>query len=159
MTATLAPAALDPALAVIAAGAPGRDRAPAFPADAFAALAPAGALAGGRAPSREWALVRAVARADGSVGRILDGHLNAVERVALLAPEPLRSAHLAEAAAGERLLGVWGADPAPGEGEPAGDPRRRAARRQDVLLGRRRPARRARASPATATRSGWPTST
>ncbi|MDP9346622.1 MAG: hypothetical protein M3P44_13070, partial [Actinomycetota bacterium] len=46
-------------------------------------------------------------------------HLNAVERIALLADEPLRSAHLAEAASGERLLGVWGADPAPGEGDPA----------------------------------------
>ena len=117
MTATVA--TLDEALADIAAGAAARDRAPAFPADAFAALAQAGALEGGRTPSQEWALVRAVARADGSVGRILDGHLNAVERIALLAPEPLRSAHLAEAAAGERLLGVWGADPAPGEGEPA----------------------------------------
>ena len=119
MTATLTPAALDQALAQVAAGAAARDRAPAFPTDAFAALAGAGALEGGRAPSAEWALVRAVARADGSVGRILDGHLNAVERIALLAADPLRSAHLAEAAAGERLLGVWGADPAPGEGQPA----------------------------------------
>lgn len=119
MTATLTGAGLDQALAQIAAGAPGRDRHPSFPADAFAALAPTGALAGATAPSGEWALVRAVARADGSVGRILDGHLNAVERVALLADEPLRSAHLAEAATGERLLGVWGADPVGGEGEPA----------------------------------------
>jgi alkylation response protein AidB-like acyl-CoA dehydrogenase len=64
-------------------------------------------------------VLRAVARADGSVGRILDGHFNGVERVALLAPEPLRSAELEAIAAGELLLGVWGADPMPGEGEPA----------------------------------------
>ncbi len=119
MTMTAPADALAPALAELAAGAPALDRAPAFPSGALAALARADALAGGRRPSEEWALVRAVARADGSVGRILDGHLNAVERIALLADEPLRSEHLAEAAAGERLLGVWGADPAPGEGEPA----------------------------------------
>ena len=46
--------------------------------------------------------MRAVAQADGSVGRIVDGHYNAVERIALLAPEPLRSAHLEEVAAGQR---------------------------------------------------------
>jgi alkylation response protein AidB-like acyl-CoA dehydrogenase len=42
-----------------------------------------------------------------------------VERLSLLAPEPLRSAELEAVAAGELLLGVWGADPIPGEGEPA----------------------------------------
>ena len=44
--------------------------------------------------------------------------------------------------AGQRLLGVWGADPGPGEGAPgASAPDRRragAARRQDLLLGCRR---------------------
>ena len=76
---------------------------------------------GGRlAPfSQEWQTLRAVARADASVGRILDGHLNGVERVAVLAPEPLRSSDLERIAAGELLLGVWGADPIPGEGTPA----------------------------------------
>ena len=64
-------------------------------------------------------MLRAVARADGSVGRILDGHFNGVERVSLLAPEPLRSAELEAISAGELLLGVWGADPIPGEGAPA----------------------------------------
>jgi hypothetical protein len=64
-------------------------------------------------------VLRAVARADGSVGRILDGHFNGVERLSLLAPEPLRSAELEAVAAGELRLGVWGADPIPGEGEPA----------------------------------------
>jgi alkylation response protein AidB-like acyl-CoA dehydrogenase len=106
-------------LAEVAAGAAARDREPVFPADALPALAQAGAL-GQRGPiSGEWELVRAVAQADGSVGRIVDGHYNAVERIELLADEPLRSAHLEEAAAGQRWLGVWGADPAPGEGAPA----------------------------------------
>jgi len=110
---------LQRALAEVAAGAAARDREPAFPADAMTALARAGAL-GQRPPiSHEWELVRAVARADGSVGRIVDGHYNAVERIALLADEPLRSAHLDEVAAGQRWLGVWGADPIAGEGEPA----------------------------------------
>jgi alkylation response protein AidB-like acyl-CoA dehydrogenase len=107
------------ALAAVAAGAAERDRDPRFPDDAMRALAKAGVLAARLPASEEWALVRAVARADGSVGRILDGHLNAVERIALLAPEPLRASHLDEVAAGTRWLGVWGADPAPGEGPPA----------------------------------------
>ena len=67
----------------------------------------------------EWRVLRAVSKADGSVGRILDGHFNGVERVSVLAPEPLRSRELEAAAAGELLLGVWGADPIPGEGSPA----------------------------------------
>ena len=111
--------ALQSALAEVAAGAATRDRAPAFPGDAMAVLARAGAFSQRGAISREWELVRAVAQADGSVGRIVDGHYNALERIDLLADEPLRSAHLDEVAAGRRWLGVWGADPAPGEGEPA----------------------------------------
>jgi alkylation response protein AidB-like acyl-CoA dehydrogenase len=69
--------------------------------------------------AEEWRVLRAIAGADGSVGRILDGHFNGVERVSLLAPEPLRSRELEVIAAGKLLLGVWGADPIPGEGEPA----------------------------------------
>ena len=69
--------------------------------------------------AEEWRVLRAVAGADGSVGRILDGHFNGVERVSLLAPEPLRSRELQAIVAGKLLLGVWGADPIPGEGEPA----------------------------------------
>jgi alkylation response protein AidB-like acyl-CoA dehydrogenase len=121
---------LEAILASISAGAAGRDAHPSFPEEPFQRLAPTGALAipvpdpiglqGRRASFREeWRLLRAVARADGSVGRILDGHFNGVERVSLLAPEPLRSAELEAIAAGELLLGVWGADPIPGEGEPA----------------------------------------
>ena len=67
----------------------------------------------------EWRLLRAVARADGSVGRILDGHFNAAERVTVATPEPLRSREMELVARGELLLGVWGADPIPGEGTPA----------------------------------------
>lgn len=103
------------------------DRAPRFPAESMAALASAGALAhtvpaadGSRPPiAEEWDLVRSVARASGSVGRIVDGHLNAVERIALAAPADVRDRELAAIRSGERLLGVWGADPGPGEGEPA----------------------------------------
>ena len=103
---------------------------PRFPEDPFRRLALSGVLAmpvpdpvgehGRRASfAEEWRVLRAVARADGSVGRILDGHFNGVERLSLLAPEPLRSAELEAVAAGELRLGVWGADPIPGEGDPA----------------------------------------
>ena len=117
-------------LAKISAGASERDAKPAFPEDPFAWLATTVALAipvpdpigsqGRRATfAEEWRMLRAVSGADGSVGRILDGHFNGVERLSLLAPEPLRSGELEAIAAGELLLGVWGADPIPGEGEPA----------------------------------------
>jgi hypothetical protein len=122
--------ALDDVLARISAGASERDAHPAFPEDAFRQLAATDVLAipvpvqlqehGRRASfAEEWRVLRAVAHADGSVGRILDGHFNGVERVSLLAQEPLRSAELESVAAGELLIGVWGADPIPGEGEPA----------------------------------------
>jgi len=124
-----APASLAAALDEIAGGADERDARPTYPRDAFERLAAAGALAlnlpahdaEDQRPSfaEELATVRAVARADGSVGRIYDGHLNAVERLALLAPEPLRAGELARVAARELTLGVWGADPVPAEGEPA----------------------------------------
>jgi len=112
------------ALEAIARGAAALDADPAFPEAAFERLAADGALAltaGDRHPgrAREWAAVRAVARADGSVGRIFEGHLNGVERIAVAAPEPLRSAELAAVREGRLRLGVWGADPAAGEGEPA----------------------------------------
>src|SRR5215210_872936 len=122
--------ALEAALATISAGAGERDANPSFPEEPFRRLAPAGVLEiavpdhvreHGRPTSftEEWHVLRAVAGADGSVGRILDGHFNGVERVSLLAPEPLRSRELEAIAAGKLLLGVWGADPIPGEGEPA----------------------------------------
>jgi alkylation response protein AidB-like acyl-CoA dehydrogenase len=121
-------AGLDDALARIAEGAADRDAqldAP-FPEDAFEALGAVGALAFNarvgsvRAPAAlELDLVRRVASADGSVGRIFDGHLNAVERIAVQAPSPLRDRELRAVLAGELRVGVWGGDPVPGEGPPA----------------------------------------
>jgi hypothetical protein len=120
--------ALTAALAEIAAGADRRDSAhvPEFPTDAFRALRTAGALrfnaaAGERRPpaAEELALVRRVAAADGSVGRIFDGHLNAVERLAVHAPAQLRERELEAVRAGALLAGVWGGDPVGDEGEPA----------------------------------------
>jgi hypothetical protein len=103
-----APAVLAEALDAIACEASALDAAPAFPHDAFTRLRRAGALTAPPTRGEEWALVRAVAKADGSVGRLLEGHLNACERLELDGVD----------VAG-RLLGVWGAPPGPGEGEPA----------------------------------------
>jgi alkylation response protein AidB-like acyl-CoA dehydrogenase len=119
---------LDTALARIAARAGRRDaeRDRRVPADALAILGDAGALSfnaesGERRPpaADELSLVRRVARADGSVGRIFDGHLNAVERLAVQAPPELRDRELAEVRRGRLLTGVWGGDPVAGEGPPA----------------------------------------
>jgi alkylation response protein AidB-like acyl-CoA dehydrogenase len=118
----------DETLARLAAGADERDRAPIppFPEDAIADLEAVGALAWNAQPgvdrpraAAELGLVRSVARADGSVGRILDGHLNAVERLAVQAPAGLSDHELAAVRAGKLRLGVWGGDPRPDEGVPA----------------------------------------
>ncbi len=116
---------LRPALGQIATRAGALDAEPRFPAESFAILLATGVPQLAAERSRcdlvaEAALIRSVAAADASVARILDGHFNGVERVALLVDDAeLRSRELAGVAAGELLLGVWGADPAPGEGEPA----------------------------------------
>ncbi len=120
---------LDRALAQIAAGASTRDAVAAtgpFPAEAFARLRGCGALAmnaiagAARPPAaEELDLVRRVTAADGSVGRIFDGHINAVERLAVQGPGAVRDRELARVRAGESLLGVWGGEPVPGEGPPA----------------------------------------
>jgi hypothetical protein len=119
-------ARLDRAIASIAAVAADLDREPRFPYGAFVELAAAGSLtttigaARERASVRpEWDLLRRVAAADASVGRILDGHLNAIERLEVAADPAVRDAEIAAIGTGERLLGVWGADPGPGEGPPA----------------------------------------
>jgi alkylation response protein AidB-like acyl-CoA dehydrogenase len=122
------PLDLESALAEVAAGAARRDDAhrPQFPADALRALERCGALrfnavAGPTRPgaAAELALVRRVAGADGSVGRIFDGHLNGVERLAVFAPPELSEIELAAVAEGSLLAGVWGGDPAGDEGDPA----------------------------------------
>jgi alkylation response protein AidB-like acyl-CoA dehydrogenase len=121
---TAAPAlALEEALRCIAGRARSFDREPRFPQENFADLFATGALASavedpGNLPS-EIALVRAVAAADASTARILDGHLNGVERLARSADGQLRERELGAIRNGRLLLGVWGADPAPGEGPPA----------------------------------------
>ena len=119
-----APGALAPAIAQIALHAGELDAHPRFPEENFDLLRAAGVvqLAGERTRcdlATEAALIRVLAAADASTARILDGHFNGVERLALLAQEPLRGEELARIARGELLLGVWGADPAPGEGPPA----------------------------------------
>lgn len=118
---------LDIALERVAAGAGDRDRAtPAFPAEAIAELEAVGVLAWNAQPgaerppaAAELGLVRSVARADGAVGRIVDGHLNAVERLAVQAPTELRDSELAAVRAGRLRAGVWGGGPRPGEGSEA----------------------------------------
>ncbi|HXF32655.1 MAG TPA: acyl-CoA dehydrogenase family protein [Solirubrobacterales bacterium] len=119
-------ARLDQALAAIAGGAAGLDRAPCFPREAFFHLADAGALTATVGAARDkasmrpgWDLLRRVAAADASVGRILDGHQNAIERLEVAADPETRERELAAVAGGRRLFGVWGADPGPGEGDPA----------------------------------------
>ena len=102
MSSSAAPAratgrSIDDALAEVAAGATARDRAPAgFPEDAVRALERAGALGWGASLGhrQEWSLLRRIAHADGSVGRIVDGHLNGMERLLALAPGPLRAAEM-----------------------------------------------------------------
>jgi hypothetical protein len=109
------------ALALVAEGAAARDREPVarFPVEAIGALQDAGMLAGDLPFSEQLGVVRDVARADASVARIVDGHLNAVERLAVHARPPLRDTELRAVADGRLLLGVWGADPRASEGEPA----------------------------------------
>jgi alkylation response protein AidB-like acyl-CoA dehydrogenase len=119
---------LESALASIAARAGSRDAQvePEFPDDALADLREAGALAinavaGSERPqaATELGLVRRVAQADGSVGRIFDGHLNAVERLAVQGPAELVERELPALGRGELLAGVWAGDPVSGEGDPA----------------------------------------
>lgn len=130
MSISIAPATapISDVLERIAGRAAERDREPIprFPYDAIEDLRAAGALAWNAksGPSRppaaqELALVRAVARADASVGRIFDGHLNGVERLAVQAPEDLREEELAAVREGRLVVGVWGGQPRDHEGQPA----------------------------------------
>lgn len=98
---------------------------PVFPESLIAALERHGHLAvnaqpGDRPPATvELDLVRRVSAVHGGAGRILDGHLNAVERLAVAGPPALRDSELDLVCAGRLRAGVWGADPRPGEGTPA----------------------------------------
>ena len=112
------------ALERVAARAGALDRSPRFPEQNFRDLQAAGVLCleryGVSAPlGEQLAVVRAVACADGSTARILDGHLNGVERILALGSEQLGDDELADVAAGALWVGVWGADPVLGEGDPA----------------------------------------
>ncbi len=115
---------LTTALEQIAVCAADLDAHPRFPTENIESLKAAGItqLAADRdraTLASEIALVRSVASVDASSARILDGHFNGVERVALSAPGELRERELREVAQGNLLLGVWGADPVGGEGIPA----------------------------------------
>jgi alkylation response protein AidB-like acyl-CoA dehydrogenase len=119
---------LDAVLRDVATGAGQRDSAavPDFPEGPIVQLEQADALAFNarlgttRPPAGdELGLVRRVAAADSSVGRIFDGHINAVERLAVQAPPALRDRELAAVRAGRLRAGVWGGSPIPGEGPPA----------------------------------------
>ena len=114
------------ALTRLESGAEERDRTGAGLEVALAVLEGAGLLAWNasntelRPPAaEELGLVRAVARADGSVGRVIDGHLNGVERLAVQAPNGVAAGELALVREGVLRVGVWGGDPRPEEGEPA----------------------------------------
>ncbi len=120
--------ALEAALERIAHRARARDQAVErrFPDDAFALLRQAGVLGWGAYPGErrppsalELSLVRRVAAADGSVGRIFDGHLNAVERLAVHGPAELASGELEAVCDGRLLAGVWGGEPGADDGPPA----------------------------------------
>ncbi|MGI8632507.1 MAG: hypothetical protein ACR2NA_08180 [Solirubrobacterales bacterium] len=118
---------LSDVVAQIADQADDLDARPRFPAAAFTDLIDSGATTFGLDPGEpvgptgfraQCALVREVSAADSSVGRILDGHLNAVERI-LLHADPATAATWWERAGGGALLGLWGADPVDGEGPAA----------------------------------------
>lgn len=135
------PSGIDSVLVEIERGAAQRDAeaSPAFPRSAFERLQDGGLLAFNATEARvrppaagELDLVRRVAAADASVGRIFDGHLNAVERLAVHAPPDIRGQELARVRAGEIWAGVWGGEPRDGEGPPA---RLRLAGGERVLSG------------------------
>ncbi|HTX47301.1 MAG TPA: hypothetical protein VMD48_13540 [Solirubrobacteraceae bacterium] len=115
------PVSLHDVLAWIAETAGERDAEPLppFPEEAIQRLEATGVLGTNSDAASELDLVRRIAAADGSVGRIVDGHLNGIERLAVQGPAELRERELAELRAGRLRIGVWGADPAPGEGPPA----------------------------------------
>lgn len=67
----------------------------------------------------ELAAVRTVAAAGVGAGRVFDGHRNGLERLLVHRPDDVDRALRERLATGELALGVWGAEPNPGEGAPA----------------------------------------
>ena len=113
---------LEAAIEQIASDAHRRAGDASFPGDGISALASVGALGitvHGSTSVGQWSVVRSVAAADAVCGRILERHLEAVDRLFLQAPEPLRSDELDAVASGERVLGVW--DGGMAELRPGGD--------------------------------------
>jgi hypothetical protein len=103
------PEGLEAAIEQIAVDADRRNGDRSWPAEALSALASVGALGitvQGSTSLAQWTAVRAVACADPLCGRIFARHLEAVDRVAQQAPEPLRSDELDAVASGERVLGT-----------------------------------------------------
>jgi alkylation response protein AidB-like acyl-CoA dehydrogenase len=110
---------LEDAVERIAGRAGELDRAPRFPHENLEDLRQAHVLLVSAQTLRaQIALVRQVAAADASTARILDGHLNGVERLVTCAAE-LGEDEFAAVASGGLLIGVWGADPRGDEGDPA----------------------------------------
>jgi alkylation response protein AidB-like acyl-CoA dehydrogenase len=111
---------LDEAVERIASRAAELDRSPRFPRENLEDLREARALGlSAQTLTAQIGLVRRVAAVDASTARILDGHLNGVERLLGCAPEGLDGDELAAVVSGVRWVGVWGADPSDGEGDPA----------------------------------------
>ncbi|WP_414831894.1 acyl-CoA dehydrogenase family protein [Afifella sp. YEN Y35] len=101
----------------IGAEAARHDAAGSFPAEGFAILAEAGLLSGPLLSAERMEdllyLLAAVGRGDLNVGRIFEGHVNALQLIALFGSKAQESHYQAEARRG-RIFGVWNTD-APGQ--------------------------------------------
>lgn len=90
-----------------------------FPRERLDALAAEGALAAfarlddPAAVAALFAVLRAVGGADLSLGRILEGHVNAAQLIHALGTGPQRAALARDVDAG-RVFGVWNSEPVPG---------------------------------------------
>ncbi|UVO50116.1 acyl-CoA/acyl-ACP dehydrogenase [Sphingomonas sp. SUN019] len=127
MTGPLVPLHDDPLVADLARLGTGYDDVPAYPADSIAVLARAGLLrrfapvaAAGEAfadaDARHRAMfdaLRRVGRGDLSVGRLFEGHVNALALFDWYAT-PDQNAWLADALDRDAVFGVWATEPAPG---------------------------------------------
>ena len=127
MTGSLLPMHDDPLVIDLARLGVGYDEMPAYPADSIAVLARAGllrrfapAVSGGKrfadADARHRAMLdalRRVGRGDLSVGRLFEGHINALALFDWYAT-PDQNAWLADALDRAAVFGVWATEPAPG---------------------------------------------